>query len=185
MLTATDLAGGVLWAALVGVGSGSFPLALTMIALRTRTADATASLSAFAQSVGYVLPAAGPLLVGVLHGRSGGWTGSFVLLFAALGRHGRRRLVRRPAALRRGRGRRLTLRAGARLRQRLERLREALRRWGDQARADLAGAGDPARHAGVDLRQDAGARDLQHVDAGRRARGSRAPARRTPGSRRA
>lgn len=84
MLTATDLAGGVLWAALVGIGSGSFPLALTMIALRTRTADATASLSAFAQSVGYVLAGGGPVLVGVLHGRSGGWTGAFVLLYAAL-----------------------------------------------------------------------------------------------------
>ena len=84
MLTATDFAGGVLWAALVGVGSGSFPLALTMLGLRTRTADATASLSAFAQSVGYVLAGGGPLLVGVLHGRSGGWTGSFVLLFGAL-----------------------------------------------------------------------------------------------------
>jgi CP family cyanate transporter-like MFS transporter len=84
MLTATDVAGGVVWAALVGIGSGSFPLALTMIALRTRTSDATASLSAFAQSVGYVLAGGGPLLVGVLHGRSGGWTGSFVLLFAAL-----------------------------------------------------------------------------------------------------
>ena len=84
MLTAADFAGGVLWAALVGIGSGAFPLALTMIALRTRTADATASLSAFAQSVGYVLAGGGPLLVGVLHGRSGGWTGSFVLLFAVL-----------------------------------------------------------------------------------------------------
>lgn len=84
MLTATSFAGGVLWAALVGIGSGAFPLALTMIALRTRTADATASLSAFAQSVGYVLAGGGPLLVGVLHGRSGGWTGAFVLLFAAL-----------------------------------------------------------------------------------------------------
>lgn len=84
MLTAPGFAGGVLWAALVGVGSGAFPLALTMIALRTRTADATASLSAFAQSVGYLLAGGGPLLVGVLHGRSGGWTGSFVLLFAAL-----------------------------------------------------------------------------------------------------
>ncbi len=84
MLTATSFAGGVLWAALVGVGSGSFPLALTMLGLRTRTADATASLSAFAQSVGYVLAGGGPLVVGVLHGRSGGWTGSFVLLFGAL-----------------------------------------------------------------------------------------------------
>ena len=84
MLSAPAAAGGVLWAALVGVGSGSFPLALTMIALRTRTADATASLSAFAQSVGYVLAGGGPLLVGVLHGRTGGWTGAFVLLYATL-----------------------------------------------------------------------------------------------------
>jgi CP family cyanate transporter-like MFS transporter len=84
MLTAPAFAGGVLWAALVGVGSGAFPLALTMIALRTRTADATASLSAFAQSVGYVLAGGGPLLVGVLHGSTGGWTGAFVLLFADL-----------------------------------------------------------------------------------------------------
>ena len=84
MLTATDLLGGVLWAALVGVGSGAFPLALTMIALRTRTADGPASLSAFTQSIGYVLAGSGPLLVGVLHGDDGSWTGSFVLLYASL-----------------------------------------------------------------------------------------------------
>ena len=78
-------AGAWLWAVLVGVGSGAFPLVLTLIALRTRTSDATASLSAFAQGLGYVLAGSGPLLVGVLHGRNGEWTGSFVLLFASLG----------------------------------------------------------------------------------------------------
>ena len=76
--------GAYLWAFLVGIGSGAFPLALTMIGLRTRTADATSSLSAFMQSVGYVLAGTGPFLVGVLHGRSGEWAGPFALLFAAL-----------------------------------------------------------------------------------------------------
>ena len=77
-------AGAWLWALLAGLAAGAFPLALTLIALRTRTADATASLSAFAQSVGYVLAGTGPVLVGVLHGASGGWGSSFVLLFATL-----------------------------------------------------------------------------------------------------
>lgn len=76
--------GAWVWALLVGVGAGAFPLALTMIGLRTRTADATASLSAFSQSVGYVLAGTGPLLVGVLHGRSGDWSAPFALLFAGL-----------------------------------------------------------------------------------------------------
>ena len=84
MLLAPSFAAGVLWAGLVGIGSGAFPLALTMIGLRARTADATASLSAFAQSVGYVLAGSGPLLVGVLHGDDGSWTGAFVLLYASL-----------------------------------------------------------------------------------------------------
>jgi len=76
--------GAYLWAFLVGIGSGAFPLALTMIGLRTRTADATSSLSAFMQSVGYLLSGGGPFLVGVLHGRSGEWSGPFALLFGAL-----------------------------------------------------------------------------------------------------
>jgi CP family cyanate transporter-like MFS transporter len=77
-------AGVWLWAFLAGVGAGAFPLALTMIGLRSRTADTTADLSAFTQSGGYLLAGVGPLLVGVLHGMTGGWTWPFVLLFADL-----------------------------------------------------------------------------------------------------
>jgi CP family cyanate transporter-like MFS transporter len=77
-------AGAWLWAFLFGVGVGVFPLALTLIGLRSRTADTTAALSAFTQSGGYLFAAAGPLLVGVLHGATGGWTWPFVLLFADL-----------------------------------------------------------------------------------------------------
>ncbi len=71
-------------AVVAGVAAGTFPLALTMIGLRTRTPAGTAQLSAFAQSAGYVLAGTGPLLVGVLHGATGGWTWPFVLVFADL-----------------------------------------------------------------------------------------------------
>ncbi len=74
-------AGTWLWAVLAGIAGGTFPLALTMIGLRTRTPAATASLSAFAQSTGYVLAGSGPVLVGVLHDATGGWGWPFALLF--------------------------------------------------------------------------------------------------------
>lgn len=70
-----------LWVLIVGLGYAAFPVALTLIALRTRTAPATAALSAFTQSIGYVIAGAGPLLVGVLHGASGTWGSSFALIF--------------------------------------------------------------------------------------------------------
>ena len=72
------------WAVLAGLAGGTFPLALTLIGLRSRTPEATAALSAFAQSTGYLLAGAGPLLVGVLHGATHGWTWPFVLVFADL-----------------------------------------------------------------------------------------------------
>jgi CP family cyanate transporter-like MFS transporter len=74
----------VLWAVLVGAGAGAFPLALTLIGLRARSADGTRALSAFAQSVGYLVAAAGPLLVGVLNDATGGWGWSFGLLYLAV-----------------------------------------------------------------------------------------------------
>ncbi|MFF3441257.1 CynX/NimT family MFS transporter [Streptosporangium sp. NPDC002721] len=70
------------FAGLVGIGMGSFPLALTMLAMRTRTPEATAALSAFGQSTGYLIAGAGPLLVGVMHESTGGWTLPFLLLLA-------------------------------------------------------------------------------------------------------
>jgi len=73
-----------LWMLLIGVGSGLFPVALTMIGLHTRHVTVTATLSAFVQCIGYVLAGTGPLLVGWLVGRTGGWTGPFICLFAAL-----------------------------------------------------------------------------------------------------
>jgi len=63
-----------LWAALIGLGGGAFPWVMSMIALKVRTVDGAAALSGFVQSVGYLIAAAGPLGVGILHEVTGGWT---------------------------------------------------------------------------------------------------------------
>jgi CP family cyanate transporter-like MFS transporter len=64
----------VLWAVVVGVGTCTFPLILTLIGLRSHTPAGTAALSGFTQSAGYLLAAAGPFTVGLLHTATGGWT---------------------------------------------------------------------------------------------------------------
>ena len=89
LLTAISLIGltfapsyAMLWAALLGFGSGaSMILGLTFIGLRTRNAGDTAALSGMAQCVGYLMAAAGPLLLGQLHDWAGSWT--IPLLFTA------------------------------------------------------------------------------------------------------
>ena len=72
------------WAFLIGVASTSFPLALVMIALRARSDDGVLQLSAFAQCVGYLLAVPGPILVGVLHQLTGGWTVPIAFMTALL-----------------------------------------------------------------------------------------------------
>jgi CP family cyanate transporter-like MFS transporter len=73
-----------LWMAVLGVGLGTFPMVLTLIPLRARTAETTAALATVTQGWGYLLAAAGPLLVGVLRGVTGGYTGMFVLVLAGV-----------------------------------------------------------------------------------------------------
>ena len=75
-------AGGWLWAVLLGVGGAVFPVVLTMFALRTGNSDDTAALSSMAQSVGYLIAASGPLVVGLLRDATGSWTTSCVVLLA-------------------------------------------------------------------------------------------------------
>ena len=71
--------------ALLGLGqSAALGLALTLMALRTPDAAQAAQLSGMAQSVGYVLAAAGPFAVGVVHDATGGWTGPLLLLLGLL-----------------------------------------------------------------------------------------------------
>ncbi|MFG2077510.1 MFS transporter, CP family, cyanate transporter [Nonomuraea maritima] len=74
----------LLWVSFVAVGMGSFPLALMMLAARTRTPEKTAALSAFGQSVGYLIAGAGPLLVGVLHDATGGWSLPYAMMFVVV-----------------------------------------------------------------------------------------------------
>jgi CP family cyanate transporter-like MFS transporter len=76
--------GAVLWVTVIAVGQGAFPLALTMIGMRARTSHATVALSAFAQSMGYLIAGPGPLLVGVLYEASGGWRLPIGFLLVAL-----------------------------------------------------------------------------------------------------
>jgi CP family cyanate transporter-like MFS transporter len=69
-------AGYALAAVLVtGFGSGmAIVVCLSLFSLRTSDDSQTAALSAMAQSVGYLLAAAGPVLIGALRDASGSWT---------------------------------------------------------------------------------------------------------------
>lgn len=63
-----------LWAVLLGMGTGAtFILGLTFVALRTRDVPQSTALSGMSQCVGYLLAAAGPVLMGQLHDLLGGW----------------------------------------------------------------------------------------------------------------
>ncbi|GGN60396.1 MFS transporter [Actinoplanes lobatus] len=73
-----------LWATLLGVVNAAFPLALTMIALRGRTPATVVRLSAFAQSVGYLIAIPGPIVVGLLHEVSHGWRLPLALMIALM-----------------------------------------------------------------------------------------------------
>ncbi|NAZ86862.1 MFS transporter, partial [Kineococcus sp. T90] len=70
--------------ALVGGGGGA-ALVLALAATTARAADAAGAvaLSGMAQSVGYLLAAAGPVLAGALHAATGSWTPTLVLVAAA------------------------------------------------------------------------------------------------------
>ncbi|GAB2470384.1 MFS transporter [Jatrophihabitans fulvus] len=72
------------WMVLAGIGSGSFPLILTLLGTRARTPDSTATLSAFVQTIGYVIAGTGPLLFGALFGATGSWALPMTVLFVAV-----------------------------------------------------------------------------------------------------
>ena len=64
----------VLWTVIFGFGSGAtMILGLTFIGLRASSAHQAAALSGMAQSVGYLLAAFGPPLMGKIHDASGDW----------------------------------------------------------------------------------------------------------------
>jgi CP family cyanate transporter-like MFS transporter len=69
---------------IAGLGSGaSLILALSFMSLRAPDAASAASLSAMAQSVGYLLAACGPAAFGLLHSVTSGWQIPIMLVCAA------------------------------------------------------------------------------------------------------
>lgn len=77
-------AASVLWVASAGLGPLLFPLALVLINLRSSSPQSTVALSGFVQTVGYILGAVGPFVVGLLHDATGGWTVPLVFLLAVV-----------------------------------------------------------------------------------------------------
>lgn len=71
----------LLWVMLVGISGGAnFSLSLMFFTLRTRTAHEAAALSGMAQSLGYLLAAVGPMLIGFLHDATNGWKVPLMIL---------------------------------------------------------------------------------------------------------
>ncbi|WP_433202194.1 MFS transporter [Dactylosporangium sp. CS-047395] len=63
------------WSSLAGIAGGcGIVLALSFFGLRTTHHTQAAALSGMAQSVGYLVAAAGPIVVGALHDATGSWT---------------------------------------------------------------------------------------------------------------
>jgi CP family cyanate transporter-like MFS transporter len=71
----------VIWSIFAGIGGGAgIVLALSLFGLRTSDHTRAASLSGMAQSVGYLLAAAGPVAVGALHDAMDSWTSALIVL---------------------------------------------------------------------------------------------------------
>jgi MFS transporter, CP family, cyanate transporter len=69
------------WVLVLGVSQGScLGLAIFFMLARAPDAGVAASLSAFAQSVGYLVASVGPLMVGLLHSATGSWNIPVALL---------------------------------------------------------------------------------------------------------
>lgn len=81
LITAPSLA--ILAAALCGLGNGAaVTLALSFQSQRAASPAHAASLAGMAQSIGYLVAAAGPLLLGALHDATGSWIAPLTLLAA-------------------------------------------------------------------------------------------------------
>ncbi|WP_042470338.1 CynX/NimT family MFS transporter [Bacillus ndiopicus] len=64
----------VIWMIFLGfAGGASFSLCMMLFTLRTNTAYEAAELSGFAQSIGYLLAAIGPIALGYIHDAMNGW----------------------------------------------------------------------------------------------------------------
>jgi len=60
---------------MIGFGAtGNLVLAVSLVGLRTRHHSHAAALSGMANGFGYLVAAAGPVMIGLLHDLSGEWT---------------------------------------------------------------------------------------------------------------
>ena len=69
---------------MLGVVNTAFPLVLTMIALRGSSPATVVKLSAFAQSVGYLIAIPGPFVIGALHDATDGWRAPLAVMVALM-----------------------------------------------------------------------------------------------------
>jgi MFS transporter, CP family, cyanate transporter len=70
----------LLWTVAVGIaGACTLSLSLAFFVLRTRDGADAAALSGMAQSLGYLVAASGPFVVGLLHDATDGWTAPVIL----------------------------------------------------------------------------------------------------------
>ena len=102
-LAVSPLDGTVLWVCALGIGVSTFPLCMTLINHRTRTPQSASTVSGFVQGIGYGLACLGPIGLGLLREATGSWTTPLVGARRHRRTRGARRLVRLPAAVRRGR----------------------------------------------------------------------------------
>lgn len=71
-------------ALLMGAGSTTtFVLAMTLFGLKTKSAADTRNLSGMVQSVGYLIAALGPVIVGNLNAQTHNWFASCIVIFVA------------------------------------------------------------------------------------------------------
>ncbi len=85
-LRLSPASGTLLWASLMGLSaSASLSLALTLFVLRSQNSRQATSLSAMAQSIGYLLAATGPVAFGAIHDWMGDWHGALLLLMLLQG----------------------------------------------------------------------------------------------------
>ncbi|WP_405104346.1 MFS transporter [Paenibacillus sp. FSL K6-1217] len=74
----------LLWVIILGIGAGfAFGLSMMFFGLRTQSAHQAAELSGMAQSIGYLLAAIGPALIGYLHDASHSWSAPLLILVGA------------------------------------------------------------------------------------------------------
>ena len=78
-----DAAHALGWMILMGLGAGgALVLAITLFSLRVETTEQSVALSGMAQSVGYLVAAVIPIVVGFIHDLTQGWTLILLLMMS-------------------------------------------------------------------------------------------------------